>query len=99
MSGMAVIIYSNVSIRESCLIGNRVIIQPGAVIGGDGFGFAPKKDGSYQKIPQLGIVVIEDDVEIGSNTCIDRANDGRDTNQTRDKAGQPCPDCTQCYRW
>ncbi|MGA7160171.1 MAG: UDP-3-O-(3-hydroxymyristoyl)glucosamine N-acyltransferase [Bacteroidota bacterium] len=67
------LIYSNVSIRESCLIGNRVIVQPGAVIGGDGFGFAPKKDGTYQKIPQLGIVVIEDDVEIGSNTCIDRA--------------------------
>ena len=49
------IIYSNVSIRESCLIGDRVIIQPGVVIGGDGFGFAPKKDGSYKKIPQLGM--------------------------------------------
>lgn len=77
------LIYSNVSIRESCIIGNRVIIQPGAVIGGDGFGFAPKKDGSYQKIPQLGIVVIEDDVEIGSNTCIDRATMG----ETRIKRG------------
>ena len=71
--GSDCLIYSNVSIRESCMVGNRVIIQPGAVIGGDGFGFAPRKDGSYQKIPQLGIVVLEDDVEIGSNTCIDRA--------------------------
>ena len=81
--GNSCLIYSNVSIRESCLIGSRVIIQPGAVIGGDGFGFAPKKDGSYQKIPQLGIVVIEDDVEVGSNTCIDRATMG----ETRIKRG------------
>jgi UDP-3-O-[3-hydroxymyristoyl] glucosamine N-acyltransferase len=81
--GNGCLIYSNVSIRESCLIGSRVIIQPGAVIGGDGFGFAPKNDGSYQKIPQLGIVVIEDDVEIGSNTCIDRATMG----ETRIKRG------------
>ena len=81
--GNSCLIYSNVSIRESCVIGNRVIIQPGAVIGGDGFGFAPRKDGSYQKIPQLGIVVIEDDVEIGSNTCIDRATMG----ETRIKRG------------
>lgn len=77
------LIYSNVSVRESCIIGHRVIIQPGAVIGGDGFGFAPKRDGSYQKIPQLGIVVIEDDVEIGANTCIDRATMG----ETRIKRG------------
>ena len=81
--GNSCLIYSNVSIRELCIIGNRVIIQPGAVIGGDGFGFAPRKDGSYQKIPQLGIVVIEDDVEIGSNTCIDRATMG----ETRIKRG------------
>jgi UDP-3-O-[3-hydroxymyristoyl] glucosamine N-acyltransferase len=70
------LLYSNVTVREECIIGNRVIIQPGTVIGGDGFGFAPKKDGSYQKIPQLGIVVIEDDVEIQANTCIDRATLG-----------------------
>jgi UDP-3-O-[3-hydroxymyristoyl] glucosamine N-acyltransferase len=81
--GDGCIIYSNVSVRESCLIGSRVIIQPGAVIGGDGFGFAPRKDGSYQKIPQLGIVVIEDDVEVGANTCIDRATLG----ETRVKRG------------
>ena len=77
------IIYSNVSIREACIIGHRVIIQPGAVIGGDGFGFAPKRDGSYQKIPQLGIVVLEDDVEVGANTCIDRSTMG----ETRIKRG------------
>jgi len=75
--------YPHVTIREECLIGNRVIIQPGAVIGGDGFGFAPKKDGLYQKIPQLGIVVLEDDVEVQANTCIDRATLG----ETRIKRG------------
>ncbi len=75
--------YPHVTIREECIIGNRVIVQPGAVIGGDGFGFAPKKDGSYQKIPQLGIVVLEDDVEIQANTCIDRATLG----ETRIKRG------------
>ncbi len=74
--GEDTIIYQNVSIREECIIGSRVILQPGVVIGGDGFGFAPKKDGTYQKIPQRGIVVIEDDVEIQSHTCIDRATLG-----------------------
>jgi len=70
--GDDVTVHSNVSIRERCRIGNRVIIQNGAVIGGDGFGYVP--DGkSYYKIPQVGIVVIEDDVEIGANTTIDRA--------------------------
>jgi len=70
--GDDVIIHSNVSIRERCRIGNRVIIHNGAVIGSDGFGYVP--DGkSYYKIPQVGIVVIEDDVEIGANTTIDRA--------------------------
>jgi UDP-3-O-[3-hydroxymyristoyl] glucosamine N-acyltransferase len=57
-------------------IGNRVIIHSGTVIGSDGFGFAPKDDGTYEKIPQLGIVVVEDDVEIGSNCSIDRATLG-----------------------
>jgi UDP-3-O-[3-hydroxymyristoyl] glucosamine N-acyltransferase len=74
--GKDTILYSNVSVREGCRIGDRVIIQPGAVIGGDGFGFAPSPDGTYRKIPQLGIVVIEDDVEIGANTTIDRATMG-----------------------
>ncbi len=67
-------IYPRVVIREDCVIGDRVIIHAGAVIGADGFGFSTdKKTGSHRKIPQLGNVVIEDDVEIGANTTIDRA--------------------------
>jgi len=66
-------IYPGVKIYEGCRIGSRCIIHAGAVIGADGFGFAPKPDGSFAKIPQLGNVIIEDDVEIGANTCIDRA--------------------------
>ncbi|MFH1202568.1 MAG: UDP-3-O-(3-hydroxymyristoyl)glucosamine N-acyltransferase [Candidatus Omnitrophota bacterium] len=66
------IIYPNVSIRERVTIGNRVVIHSGTVIGSDGFGFAKVK-GIHQRIPQIGIVVIEDDVEIGSNVTIDRA--------------------------
>ncbi|MDY6862267.1 MAG: UDP-3-O-(3-hydroxymyristoyl)glucosamine N-acyltransferase [Thermodesulfobacteriota bacterium] len=70
------IIYSNVTIRERCTIGSRVILHPGVVIGSDGFGFA--KDGNqYFKIPQTGIVKIDDDVEIGANCCIDRATLGK----------------------
>ena len=65
-------IHSNVSIREHVVIGHRVVIQDGVVIGSDGFGFAPRGDGSYEKIPQPGGVVIEDDVEIGANSAIDR---------------------------
>jgi UDP-3-O-[3-hydroxymyristoyl] glucosamine N-acyltransferase len=70
--GDDVTIHANVTIRERCRIGNRVIIHSGAVIGSDGFGYAPDGKGWY-KIPQIGIVVIEDDVEIGANTAIDRA--------------------------
>ncbi|TSK03858.1 MAG: UDP-3-O-(3-hydroxymyristoyl)glucosamine N-acyltransferase [Geobacter sp.] len=70
--GDDVTLYANVSVRERCSIGNRVIIHDGTVIGSDGFGYAP--DGSsWYKIPQIGIVVVEDDVEIGSNAVIDRA--------------------------
>ena len=70
--GDDVTLYANVSVRQGCRIGNRVIIHDGAVIGSDGFGYAP--DGrSWYKIPQIGIVVIEDDVEIGANAAIDRA--------------------------
>ncbi|MDD5360503.1 MAG: UDP-3-O-(3-hydroxymyristoyl)glucosamine N-acyltransferase [Ignavibacteria bacterium] len=67
---------SNVVIYRKCKIGNNVIIHSGTVIGSDGFGFAKNKDGSYKKIPQTGIVLIDDDVEIGSNCCIDRATIG-----------------------
>jgi len=70
--GENTVIYPNVTVYDGCRIGNRVIIHSGAVIGADGFGFAPNEKG-YDKIPQIGIVVVEDDVEIGANTCIDRA--------------------------
>jgi UDP-3-O-[3-hydroxymyristoyl] glucosamine N-acyltransferase len=65
-------IHARVSIRERVRIGDRVVLQDGAVVGGDGFGFARRPDGTHQKIPQVGGVVIEDDVEIGANTTIDR---------------------------
>jgi UDP-3-O-[3-hydroxymyristoyl] glucosamine N-acyltransferase len=70
------LIFQNVSIRENCKIGNRAIIHPGTVIGSDGFGFEPDEEGKFQKIPQIGNVVIEDDVELGSNVSIDRASIG-----------------------
>jgi len=65
------LIYSGAHIYDDTRIGARCIIHSGVVIGSDGFGFAPQADGSYQKIPQLGIVILEDDVEIGANTTID----------------------------
>ncbi|MCH7963439.1 MAG: UDP-3-O-(3-hydroxymyristoyl)glucosamine N-acyltransferase [Bacteroidetes bacterium] len=67
------IMYQNVSIREKCRIGERVLIHSGVVIGSDGFGFNPDEKGIYQKVPQIGNVIIEDDVELGANTTIDRA--------------------------
>jgi len=67
------IIYSGVRIYQGCTIGNNCIIHANAVIGSDGFGFAPAADGSYTKIPQMGNVIIEDNVEIGANTVVDRA--------------------------
>lgn len=69
------ILYPNVSIYHDCKVGNRCILHSGAVIGADGFGFAPSADG-YEKIPQIGIVTIEDDVEIGANACVDRSTMG-----------------------
>ncbi|HKV94861.1 MAG TPA: UDP-3-O-(3-hydroxymyristoyl)glucosamine N-acyltransferase [Candidatus Angelobacter sp.] len=68
--------HANVSIRENCLIGNNVLLHNGVVIGSDGFGFAKNNHGEWYKIPQTGKVVIEDDVEIQANCCIDRASLG-----------------------
>jgi len=68
-------IYPNVSVYHDCVLGNRVVIHSGTVIGADGFGFAPTPNG-FDKIPQIGIVTIEDDVEIGANTCVDRSTMG-----------------------
>ncbi len=67
------LIHSNVTIREGSILGNRVILQPGSVIGGCGFGYITSEMGVHTKIKHLGVVVLEDDVEIGSNTTIDRA--------------------------
>jgi UDP-3-O-[3-hydroxymyristoyl] glucosamine N-acyltransferase len=77
------IIHAGVSIREGTIIGDRVILQDGAVVGSDGFGFARRADGTHLKIPQTSIVVIEDDVEIGANSAIDRPAIG----ETRIRAG------------
>ena len=71
--GEGTILYPGVKVYEGCLIGRNCILHAGAVIGADGFGFMPNAAGGFDKIPQLGNVVIEDDVEIGANTCIDRA--------------------------
>lgn len=69
-------LFAGVKIYDGCSVGSRVLLHSGTVIGGDGFGFAPQKDGTYKKVPQIGNVIIEEDVEIGSNTTIDRATMG-----------------------
>lgn len=74
--GEGTVLYAGVKIYHECKLGSKVIIHSGAIIGSDGFGFAPQTDGSFKKIPQTGNVVIEDDVEIGSNSTIDRATIG-----------------------
>ena len=66
-------LYPGVKIYEGCVVGKNCILHAGVVIGADGFGFAPREDGTFAKIPQLGNVIIEDNVELGANTCIDRA--------------------------
>ncbi|MGN6542121.1 MAG: UDP-3-O-(3-hydroxymyristoyl)glucosamine N-acyltransferase, partial [Ginsengibacter sp.] len=70
------ILYPGVKIHHDCVIGKNVCIHAGCVIGGDGFGYAPQADGSFKKIPQIGNVVVEDNVEIGANTTIDRSTLG-----------------------
>lgn len=74
--GDGCIIYSGVKIYHGCSLGNRCVLHSGVVIGADGFGFAPNSDGGYDKIPQTGGVILEDDVEIGANTTVDRATFG-----------------------
>lgn len=74
--GEQVLLYAGVKVYFDCVIGNNVIIHSGSVIGSDGFGFAPQEDGSYQKVSQIGNVIIGDEVEIGANTTIDRATLG-----------------------
>lgn len=81
--GADCVIHAHASIRERCRLGDRVVIQNGAVVGSDGFGFATRADGTHVKIPQAGPVIVEDDVEIGANTAIDRPAVG----ETRIEAG------------
>lgn len=73
--GDGTILYPHVTVYHDCKIGKRCILHAGCVIGADGFGFAPTPNG-YEKIPQIGIVTIEDDVELGANTCVDRSTMG-----------------------
>lgn len=77
--GDGCILMPGVKIYHECVLGKNIIIHAGTVIGSDGFGFAPQPDGSFKKIPQIGNVIIEDDVEIGSNTTVDRATMGSTT--------------------
>lgn len=81
--GEECVIHSNVAIRERVVIGNRVILQNGVVIGSDGYGFVRRGDGTHEKIPQVADVVIEDDVELGANTTVDRPAVG----ETRIRSG------------
>ncbi|MBS1522151.1 MAG: UDP-3-O-(3-hydroxymyristoyl)glucosamine N-acyltransferase [Bacteroidetes bacterium] len=74
--GDNVTLFPGVTVYFDCVIGNNVIVHSGAIIGSDGFGFAPNPDGTYSKIAQIGNVILEDDVEVGSNTTIDRATMG-----------------------
>jgi UDP-3-O-[3-hydroxymyristoyl] glucosamine N-acyltransferase len=88
--GADCLIYPSVTLREGCRLGDRVILQPGVVIGADGFGFA--KDGqTHHKVPQIGRVIIEDDVEIGANSTVDRATTG----ETRVKRGSKIDNLVQ----
>src|SRR5258708_38372836 len=89
--GDGCVIHARVSVRERVTVGNRVVIQDGAVIGSDGFGFAHQADGTHYKIPQVGVVVVEDDVEIGANTTIDRPAVG----ETRIGAGSKIDNLVQ----
>jgi len=73
--GKNIIMYSNSVVYHDCVVGNNCILHAGCVVGADGFGFAPTAEG-YEKIPQIGIVTVEDNVEIGANTCIDRSTMG-----------------------
>jgi len=74
--GKSCILFPGVRIYKRCVVGNNCILHAGVVIGADGFGFAPVVDNNYMKIPQIGNVVLEDDVEIGANSCVDRATMG-----------------------
>ena len=73
--GKDCILYANCTVYHDCIVGDRCILHAGSVVGADGFGFAPNENG-YEKIPQIGIAILEDDVELGANACVDRASMG-----------------------
>ena len=75
--GRNCLLYPASVVREHCVLGDRVILQPGAIVGADGFGYVPDANGVRTKIPQTGIVVLEDDVELGAGACVDRARFGK----------------------
>jgi UDP-3-O-[3-hydroxymyristoyl] glucosamine N-acyltransferase len=81
--GADCLIHSNVALRERITLGDRVVLQNGVVVGGDGYGFVRRSDGTHEKIPQVATVVLEDDVELGANTTVDRPAVG----ETRIRAG------------
>jgi len=89
--GRDCVIHSNVAIRERVTLGDRVVLQNGVVVGGDGYGFVRRGDGTHEKIPQVATVVIEDDVELGANTTIDRPAVG----ETRIEAGSKIDNLVQ----
>lgn len=89
--GAGCLLHPRVTVMRQCRLGDRVILHPGVVIGADGFGFEQLTDGSREKIPQVGIVILEDDVEIGANSCVDRARFG----QTRIGAGSKIDNLVQ----
>ena len=74
--GQNTTIFAGAQVADDCIVGNGCTIHSGAIVGSDGFGFAPQADGSYQKIPQIGNVILEDNVDVGANTTIDRATMG-----------------------
>lgn len=75
--GKDCILYPNATIYHDCIVGDRCILHAGSVVGADGFGFTPVDNDHYEKIPQIGIAVLEDDVELGANSCVDRAVMGK----------------------
>jgi len=89
--GRDCVIHSNVSLRERVTLGDRVVLQNGVVVGGDGYGFVRRGDGTHEKIPQVATVVIEDDVELGANTTVDRPAVG----ETRIRAGSKIDNLVQ----
>ena len=89
--GQDFVAHSHAVVREHCRLGDRVVLQNGAVVGADGFGFAPQQDGSYYKMRQAGIAVLEDDVEVGGQQLCGPSHGGGNPHWPRDQTRQPGP--------